>query len=333
MTSFYPRGQAVSGYSFGLISKNTGDPITSGTVTVYVTKDSGAQAAATNAPVHNGNGEWLLDLTASERDAKTTSLTILHADAVPLHFNIVSDDQQGPGALACLIQLGALGALADVWITTVVDDDNVIASGQADTSGNITFYLDAGSYYVFRQKPLVDFDPNPATISVAVAATFDISVFTATAESTLELQSLTTLADAEDYFSSRLNTDAWDDASDLNKQKALSQATRAINRLAYQGDVTDAALAAGNQFPRGLDTEVPYEIKWAVAEEALSLLNGNDPESMVSNVVSEKFSGASVTYNIDAIPDYVHSGITSGEAWRFLKPYLRDRRSMRFVRT
>jgi len=41
---------------------------------------------------------------------------------------------------------------ADVWGTTDVAGTNVVASGKTDALGVVTFYLDAGVIYVWRQK-------------------------------------------------------------------------------------------------------------------------------------------------------------------------------------
>jgi len=51
---------------------------------------------------------------------------------------------------------------ADIWVTTDEAGTNVIASGKTDQYGKVTFYLDAGTVYVWRQKSGWDFD-NPDT--------------------------------------------------------------------------------------------------------------------------------------------------------------------------
>ena len=58
-------------------------------------------------------------------------------------------------------------ANALVWVTTTNDpDDNIIAQGYTDTSGEITFYLDAGTYYLWRQKSGYTFtNPDTETVS------------------------------------------------------------------------------------------------------------------------------------------------------------------------
>ena len=41
---------------------------------------------------------------------------------------------------------------ADVWVSTDSLGSNVVASGRTNASGEITFYLDSGTVYVWRQK-------------------------------------------------------------------------------------------------------------------------------------------------------------------------------------
>lgn len=50
----------------------------------------------------------------------------------------------------------------DVWVTTDLAGSNVIASGRTNASGIATFYLDAGTVYVWRQKTGYTFT-NPDT--------------------------------------------------------------------------------------------------------------------------------------------------------------------------
>jgi len=57
-------------------------------------------------------------------------------------------------------------ASATVWVTTDQAGTNVIASGTTDTNGEVTFYLDTGTYYVWREKAGWNFT-NPDTETVA----------------------------------------------------------------------------------------------------------------------------------------------------------------------
>jgi hypothetical protein len=41
---------------------------------------------------------------------------------------------------------------ADVWVTTDEAGANVVASGKTDAFGQVTFYLDSGTYYLWRQR-------------------------------------------------------------------------------------------------------------------------------------------------------------------------------------
>lgn len=42
---------------------------------------------------------------------------------------------------------------AEVMATTDLAGNNIVASGVTDTFGNVTFYLDPGTYYIWREKP------------------------------------------------------------------------------------------------------------------------------------------------------------------------------------
>ena len=54
----------------------------------------------------------------------------------------------------------------EVWVTTDVGGGNTVAgSAYTDNFGNVTFYLDSGTYYVWKQKPGFNFT-NPAEITV-----------------------------------------------------------------------------------------------------------------------------------------------------------------------
>ena len=55
---------------------------------------------------------------------------------------------------------------ADVWASSDVGGSTVVASGVTDASGQVTFYLDAGTYYFWAQKAGFNFT-NPDTEVVA----------------------------------------------------------------------------------------------------------------------------------------------------------------------
>lgn len=52
-----------------------------------------------------------------------------------------------------------------VWAALDLAGSSVVASGLSDTAGNVVFFLNSGTYYVFRVKASVNFS-NPETITV-----------------------------------------------------------------------------------------------------------------------------------------------------------------------
>lgn len=165
-------------------------------------------------------------------------------------------------------------------------------------------------------------------------STINLSTYVSLVSSALEAYSYATLTYAQTYFDTRLGTAAWDDASTTDRGKALVMATRHINALRFVGYPTTEAEDAGNQFPRGTDTEVPEAIKQACCEEALALLDGETSQEARANgrITSERMSGVSITYDPSHVLEHTQSGIVSYNAWRLLVPYLYDSRSMRFDR-
>lgn len=170
-----------------------------------------------------------------------------------------------------------------------------------------------------------------------------------------------TLNEADTYFANRLFTDAWDAATDANKIKALTQATRIIDNLNYKGvkaavyaimydsngdrktstnfPTEDAIIAADRtqelEFPRGKDTTVPSNIQYACFETAYALLEGFDPDVAAeeARVTKRHYSAVGTTYaDGDLSSEYLLYGIPNGSVWRWLVPYLVDARSVKLRR-
>lgn len=141
-----------------------------------------------------------------------------------------------------------------------------------------------------------------------------------------------TIVDAQDYFDERLHTEAWDSAEDVDRDKALAMATKLIDRINYLGEKTDSSQEL--QFPRFSDTEVPQDILNACAEIALKLLEGFDPEMEFENLlmVSQGYANVRSTYDRSRVPEHIVAGIPSIIAWRFLKPYIRDEKTVDLYR-
>lgn len=159
-----------------------------------------------------------------------------------------------------------------------------------------------------------------------------------------------TIADANEYFESRLHSESWNDADPTDRPKALIEATRVIDSLRYKGvknsvwkvmydsdgnkliddpPTRDAIIAADAEqyleFPRGEDTEVPKEIKWACYEMALALIEGFEPEDAADrlNIVRQSYAAVKTTYANDSIAmEYLVYGIPTARIWHWLRPYL-----------
>jgi len=130
----------------------------------------------------------------------------------------------------------------------------------------------------------------------------------------------------------RLNTTAWDGASNADKTAAIKMATEAIDMLNYIGDRTD-----DNQdleFPRDEDTEIPVAIQRACFEIALALLDGADPDFDFANLnlVSQGIANVRSTYSRSSHLPHIIAAIPSPTAWRLLLPYLRDRQELKISR-
>ena len=123
---------------------------------------------------------------------------------------------------------------------------------------------------------------------------------------------------ATEYFSGRLHAESWAGAADGDKEKALKQATKEIDRQPLTGRKTadDQALA----FPRYPDEEVPEAVKEACCEVALALLErGNSQRRKLQQEGVQSFTlgNMSETYAPGA-----GRGLLSQEAKELLRPWL-----------
>ena len=126
------------------------------------------------------------------------------------------------------------------------------------------------------------------------------------------------IAGADEYFAGRLHTESWGQADDSTKEKALRQATKAIDRQQLRGRKVNSGQALA--FPRYPDTEVPEAVKEACCEEALALLErGNNQRRKLQQEGVQSFSlgNMSETYAAGA-----GKGLLSQEAKELLRPWL-----------
>jgi len=89
-------------------------------------------------------------------------------NAAIVHFSICNRHGFSARGTVCTYTLtdedtGLPIADADVWVTTDIENTNVIENGKTDQNGKVTFYLDLGAtVYIWRQKSGYNFD-NPDT--------------------------------------------------------------------------------------------------------------------------------------------------------------------------
>jgi hypothetical protein len=158
---------------------------------------------------------------------------------------------------------------------------------------------------------------------------------------------------ADSYFETRLHSGLWPNSLAADRTAALVTATRIMDRLAYTGmkaaaftalgslggNATQAAVDAAGavqelEFPRGTDTEIPADIKIACCEIAYALLDGRDPDADLENtsVISRGFSSVRSAETRDFVLEHLTAGIPSATAWKYLRPYLLDRRNITLSR-
>jgi len=78
-----------------LIAKTDGSSVTTGTTTVYVTKDGGTQATGSGTVVHEGQGCWSYACTQSDTDANHVAFTFVNTSAISVTvqtYTIVLND-------------------------------------------------------------------------------------------------------------------------------------------------------------------------------------------------------------------------------------------------
>jgi len=150
---------------------------------VTVSTDGGALNNITVLPVVTpaGGVQVQVDLSIAEMTGDVIGVVfcdVAGAEWQDLYIEILTDTQHigdlcsdGPGALAWTYTLTSTVppnpgiADADVWVTTDALGANVIASGKTDALGVVTFYLDAGPIFVWRQKSGWNFtNPDPEVV-------------------------------------------------------------------------------------------------------------------------------------------------------------------------
>ena len=132
------------------------------------------------------------------------------------------------------------------------------------------------------------------------------------------MQSYCTIEYADEYFTNRLHAESWFEADDSTKEKALKQATKAIDRQPLRGRKTNPEQELA--FPRHPDTEIPAAVKEACCEEALALLErGNSQRRKLQQEGVQSFALGNMSETYAA---GTGKGLLSQEAKEILRPWL-----------
>ncbi len=161
------------------------------------------------------------------------------------------------------------------------------------------------------------------------------------------------LQEANEYFALRLREYAWTDADPLDRPKALWASSVIIDALNYKGsknsvylllqanaDATDEEIREAEasqplEFPRGADIVVPEAIRRSSYEVAYELLDGKDPALELENlgVISQNYASVRTSYSRNQVPiEHIINGIPSSQAWRWIRPFLREDDAVRLAR-
>jgi len=131
-------------------------------------------------------------------------------------------------------------------------------------------------------------------------------------------ESYCTIEYANEYFKNRLHAESWGETSEADKEKALKQATRAIDRQLLIGRKTNPEQELA--FPRYPDTEIPKEVQEACCEEALAILeSGNSQRRKLQQEGVQSFTLGNMSESYAA---GAGKGLLSQEAKELLRPWL-----------
>jgi hypothetical protein len=137
------------------------------------------------------------------------------------------------------------------------------------------------------------------------------------------INSCISVANANDYFASRLRNSAWINASDADKTSALIAATREIDRLSFVGYVTSQSQSLA--WPRSSVREregriidsnaTPTAITNATCEWALTLLSAEHTDTPA--IKTKRVGDLAITY-ASSQPDMVPTAVRR-ELQQFLR--------------
>ena len=139
---------------------------------------------------------------------------------------------------------------------------------------------------------------------------------------------------ADSYFENFLNAEEYTAEDNTTKGKALNHATLLIDNVGFMG--SKSVSTQDRQFPRDVTRNlIPVAIQEACCEVALQLLQGFDvnDEHIDVNIISEGYANVRTTRDTDKVPEYISYGIPCLTAWLKIKPYLRNNRTVKLIKS
>jgi len=212
--------------------------------------------------------------------------------------------------------------MTTINITTITEPLSIVLASQDGTygiqrtddftiialSGTPLLREDALNYYYTFNDPAYDL-----TYNYSIKIEYESGIYTYVTDTIDGLEiveeelSWISRLDAELYFQNRLHIDAWEEATDSEKDKSLIMATKVLERLALY-DFED----------------VPDDLKYAICEIALSILEGDDPNKEFENLAltTSQYSSVRSTYDRTYPMEHLEAGVPSIIAWRLIRPFL-----------
>lgn len=182
----------------------------------------------------------------------------------------------------------------------------------------------------FEPKVAADFSGIQSDLDQLTAAVENLNVVStpnAIVYSTGTSSAYSTVEQADLYFATRLFVSEWSAAAPNQKQTALIEATRFLDKFNYKGIKTSSTQP--HEFPRTYLADyatdsVPEPILMAQFEIALAFLKGIDPERerRGAYVSSRRYSSVGTTYDTDNVPEYILYGVPSAVAWDYFYPFI-----------
>ena len=172
--------EAISAHTTPGTTGEALDDASAGSATASAIADAVWDEALSAHLTAGSTGEALNDAGGSAADPWTTTLPAAYSSGqagwilgnrLDAKISAISGNSPGAGAVEFTYTLTQPDLItpipdADVWATTDAPGTTVVASGRTDQYGLITFYLDPGTIYIWRQKSGYNFT-NPDTETVA----------------------------------------------------------------------------------------------------------------------------------------------------------------------